>query len=405
MVVGSMEQAGLESWADTVQDQEFLELGQFFEIYCQTHPAAQLAEMQALLQREWRVLSLPDGRRYDGLVLDGRPHERGSEIDSLGRYYVGTYNAAGLPEGVGTLAYSDNRRYMGEIAAPGQPTGMGVWFELDAAHPTGEKTIESEFVNASICRLTYNDGRQYEGEVLAGQPHGVGTEIVPGEAGSQYKGEWVHGKFDGQGSIVNADGSRYDGLFVAGERHGQGHYQFGDGGSYHGEWYMGQPHGNGAWTYADGGRYEGAFVAGERHGTGVMVEADGTVSRGPWVQDEFRGTVEAAPGLADSDASDLPLEQKIRVVKALCTWMHWRKLCLFFVHSKLFGSFVHAVFILLPSDYDSSSKQAQSASSFDLALLWRVMVKNQRQQQMTELEFLSFFRIMGTSLLFFRFVA
>ena len=47
------------------------------------------------------------------------------------------------------------------------------------------------------------------------------------------------------------------------------------------------------------------------------------------------------------------------------------------------------------SDYDMTSTAAQSASSADMVLLWRLIVQDQEQHRMTRSEFIAFYKLMG----------
>ena len=50
MDVAAMEHTGKDTWGDMVGTRNYLQLDEFFNTYCQAHPAAQLAEMQSLLK-------------------------------------------------------------------------------------------------------------------------------------------------------------------------------------------------------------------------------------------------------------------------------------------------------------------------------------------------------------------
>ncbi len=48
------------------------------------------------------------------------------------------------------------------------------------------------------------------------------------------------------------------------------------------------------------------------------------------------------------------------------------------------------------SDYDSAHSAAQSASSFEMCLLWRLVAADQQNHRMSHAEFLNFYESMGT---------
>lgn len=62
-------------------------------------------------------------------------------------------------------------------------------------------------------KMTYTDGRLYEGQWRAGKRHGVGTyQSVIGSV-SMYTGEWNNSLMHGKGKIVWANGDTYEGQF------------------------------------------------------------------------------------------------------------------------------------------------------------------------------------------------
>lgn len=99
-------------------------------------------------------------------------------------------------------------------------------------------------------RITYPDGRKYEGEWNHGAFHGIGRWE---DSHHVYEGEWVEGKVmfakpsllmesqkSGYGKVVQnwSDGQKfiYEGQWKNGKRHGFGVGTFGVGGQYTGWW-------------------------------------------------------------------------------------------------------------------------------------------------------------------------
>ncbi|GFH14159.1 uncharacterized protein HaLaN_10158 [Haematococcus lacustris] len=69
--------------------------------------------------------------------------------------------------------------------------------------------------------LQGDSGGRYEGEVLAGRPHGSGRYLLPKNDGSghmvvQYEGDWVQGQRQGSGTRYYVNGETYIGQFVSG---------------------------------------------------------------------------------------------------------------------------------------------------------------------------------------------
>jgi hypothetical protein len=82
------------------------------------------------------------------------------------------------------------------------------------------------------------------------------------------------------------DGAVYRGEFVAGHRQGEGTYTFSDGSTYTGEWHSGRYHGVGQCIWKDGRVYKGEWRDGKAHGYGVEKRVDGTIRHeGTWDAD------------------------------------------------------------------------------------------------------------------------
>ena len=58
-------------------------------------------------------------------------------------------------------------------------------------------------------KLSWTDGRFYEGQLKQNQKHGIGKMNVPGVA--LYEGKWKSDKFEGRGKIFYASGDHYFG--------------------------------------------------------------------------------------------------------------------------------------------------------------------------------------------------
>jgi hypothetical protein len=78
----------------------------------------------------------------------------------------------------------------------------------------------------------------------------------------------------------------YRGEFVSGHRQGEGTYSFADGSTYTGEWHKGRYHGVGQCMWSDGRVYRGEWRNGKAHGFGIEKRADGTIRHeGTWDSD------------------------------------------------------------------------------------------------------------------------
>ena len=78
----------------------------------------------------------------------------------------------------------------------------------------------------------------------------------------------------------------YRGEFLGGHREGEGTYTFADGSQYTGEWSKGRYHGVGQCTWKDGRVYKGEWKEGKAHGFGVEKRSNGTIRHeGMWEHD------------------------------------------------------------------------------------------------------------------------
>ena len=134
-----------------------------------------------------------------------------------------------------------------------------------AAASARERMVKSYGVIAA------RGGGVYEGQLLAGRPHGAGTLRVP----------------DGRG----AGGTRlaYDGEWARGRRHGCGAEHCRTGEVYVGEFRNGVRNGIGRMSYLCGAVYDGGWVAGRREGGGTLRLASGDLFKGCWADEKREG--------------------------------------------------------------------------------------------------------------------
>jgi hypothetical protein len=143
--------------------------------------------------------------------------------------------------------------------------------------PAGKKTVltvgetrrEVTIVNAEIR------GYCLEGDCENGA--GVYAEID----GSRYEGQFVKGRFEGEGKVFFGEELDYAGQFRNGLRHGRGKVQA-NGHVYEGEWVDGRPEGEFTIAFANGNRYQGQFSKGKPNGYGVMTYPNGQRYEGQW---------------------------------------------------------------------------------------------------------------------------
>mmetsp|Transcript_41225 Transcript_41225/g.78753 ORF Transcript_41225/g.78753 Transcript_41225/m.78753 type:complete len:442 (+) Transcript_41225:140-1465(+) len=131
------------------------------------------------------------------------------------------------------------------------------------------------------------NGGKYQGEVLAGRPHGQGQYWTPSGATMklQYEGEWVQGMREGYGTLYYWTGETYHGEMVQNKRHGQGRMEYKCGDVYEGQFRKDRRHGMGSHYYANGDCFVGYYCADRREGLGTIY----WLSRAKKYEGEWRG--------------------------------------------------------------------------------------------------------------------
>jgi hypothetical protein len=166
-----------------------------------------------------RKMKLAQGL-YEGDVLDGVPHGRGTLTFYPGMQY---------------------KKYEGE-------------WRKNEAHGRGV--------------LRYTNGDTFEGQWQEGLLHG--HVVLTYANGARYEGGCVKGKKHGRGSFRDPDGNTYVGDYVEGKRHGQGKYKKPNGDYYEGGWKDDKQHGQGEETRGNGYyRYSGGWENNARNGQGT----------------------------------------------------------------------------------------------------------------------------------------
>jgi len=95
---------------------------------------------------------------------------------------------------------------------------------------------------------SWSDGREYQGDILNGEPHGFGR-------------------------LRYAEGRSYKGQFRFGLFHGRGVQDLGNGGAFWGEFQDGKRHGKGTLRFPDGRVFTGSFLAGKATGHATLRSA------------------------------------------------------------------------------------------------------------------------------------
>lgn len=118
-----------------------------------------------------------------------------------------------------------------------------------------DKNYEGEWKNNALCghgKLSWKNGTKYEGEFLQGRYHGQGI-FVDGLTGRKYVGSWVQGQKEGWGNESwPQSGESYEGSYRCGRRNGFGRFTMGDGSHYVGGWMNGERAGCGIHLSSNG---------------------------------------------------------------------------------------------------------------------------------------------------------
>ena len=242
---------------------------------------------------------------YEGQIKNGKKHGKGKMIYSDELIYEGDW-VNDIKQGVGRLETADKSIviYEGQF--------LNNVFHGDGIYNDGEATYEGKFLNGVFHgkgKMTYPDGRIYQGDWKDDKANGRGTEtafngdiyvgdwkdskkhgkgIETSPNGSIYEGDWKKGYKDGKGVFKWPCGSIYEGDFRADKFNGKGKYIY-DGKTYEGDWVDDKKHGKGKITLDDGSIYEGDFRADKFNGKGKVTFDDGAVYDGNWKDNHWHG--------------------------------------------------------------------------------------------------------------------
>lgn len=131
----------------------------------------------------------------------------------------------------------------------------------------------------SICLVVcfFLAGCGAKGRCLSGDcAHGRGIMKVSSKISGEkkYNGDFLNGRFDGDGILAYQDGRKYKGKFENG-KFVAGIVLYPNGNTYEGQLLKEKPHGEGVLTLPDGRKYIGEFRKGEFSGNGKLVFPDG----------------------------------------------------------------------------------------------------------------------------------
>jgi hypothetical protein len=120
------------------------------------------------------------------------------------------------------------------------------------AEGSGTATFSNNNVPFESFTGAFTDGVAADGSVTVTWGHGW-----------SYDGEMLHGRFDGEGILVNDSQDHFEGWWNGGKLDGMGSVIHQNGERYDGAWKNDQPNGHGILTRADGSKLEGEFRNGK----------------------------------------------------------------------------------------------------------------------------------------------
>lgn len=160
-------------------------------------------------------------------------------------------------DGYGTYIYPNGNRYVGEFLS-GKPNGKGILYCAN-----GNKYIGhwKDNMQQGEGKFSFSEGHEYFGQFQRSQFHGKG--IMRYANGDEYNGDWQSNKPEGNGVYKFHTGDRYEGQFQQGRFNGQGTLFYVNGARYIGGWLDNLKHGNGLFYDEYGKAVSGQWVRGK----------------------------------------------------------------------------------------------------------------------------------------------
>jgi len=128
-----------------------------------------------------------------------------------------------------------------------------------------------------IEKYIWENGAYYKGQVKNNLPNGKGKKYNP-NGKIEYEGDFINGKFEGNGKYIFDDGEYYEGQWKNGLRSGKGIHYYSNGNiKYEGHYYNDKYEGNGKYINEDGESYEGQWKNGFINGKGIYYYSNGNI--------------------------------------------------------------------------------------------------------------------------------
>jgi TonB family protein len=234
-------------------------------------------------------LTWPGGDTFDGYFVDWPDGGKGTLTYTDGWRFSGDF-VDGVPVGDITVTKPDNTRIEGSFVPPhvvADTTPLNPSFSSTLLRPDDHARVEFRFtvgVDGAIkdIVLTVPSGVPAidaaakdaiaKWRMTPATVNGANVEYKPSGtfvlshgtrawgAGGHYDGQFVNGRFDGDGSVTWPGGDKYTGTFWNGFEHGHGRFMWANGDTYEGNFEGGSPSGQGVLLKRNGTRLEGEFV-------------------------------------------------------------------------------------------------------------------------------------------------
>ncbi|GAB6123752.1 MORN repeat-containing protein [Dysgonomonas termitidis] len=145
-------------------------------------------------------LTLPNGGKYEGEIIDGKPVGKGVVKFDDGETFEGTF-LNGRPHGWCKRSWADGM-YIESVFENGSSGDEGKVYQ------PGVGLCEGTIYGRGKCRIEYSsckmpEGSYYEGECLDMKPDGWGKKVL--EGWSETEGEWRNGESRGYSVNIESD--------------------------------------------------------------------------------------------------------------------------------------------------------------------------------------------------------
>ena len=183
--------------------------------------------------------------------------------------------------------WDDDKYYIGEFKN-NLPNGKGIKY-----YSNGNILYEGNFINGKFNgngKYYYDDGDYFIGEYKNGLRNGKGT-MYYSNGKIMYEGDWINDKAEGNGKAIYENDEYYIGQCKNGLPNGKGAiYYSNELLKYEGDWINGKFEGNGKYIYENNEYYIGEWKNGLKHGKGIYYYKRGEIGyEDIWNDDKLSG--------------------------------------------------------------------------------------------------------------------